>query len=555
MKPVLFITLLLSSAMSWAQRAEQPAHPKKIYVDSTGRYYQQASLPVYLMIMNSEDGKATPLKPVSRKEVLLEGHGVHTFKHENFMTKGFDEFEIYADGIAPVTAVQFSNAPAFASATRQFYGPGLSVSLSAKDEMSGLEQVFHSINGKPFENYAKASFSSEGTYEYRFYATDRTGNAEAVKTKVFTVDVTPPVSYHNFIGISSQNVISTNSSIYLTVSDTLSGIAKTFYKFDKENFRVYPGGNIPFQYLVDGDHVLTYYSIDNVTNKESEKSMKFYLDKTAPIMSADVLGDKFIVGERVYFSGRTKLKLTAVDNKSGIKDLMYSVNDQEYVKYADPFYLPNRSGIHSVKFYAVDQTNNKINDDFQHSVGVIYVDLTGPSINHAFGGTTFVKADTVFVSPKTTILLSGSDAEAGLKKITYNFDESNDELPYSGKPVAISLLGLHKLNYYAYDNVNNKNSKSTIFIVDNKGPEITYQFAVSPKDGKYPSYTSVYLAAMDAEVGTSQISYKINGGKEQLYIAPIKGFVKNKEYTIQVTATDLLGNATSMEFKFKTDRY
>jgi hypothetical protein len=552
----LCIALLTFPMLAFAQPAEQPVHAKKAFIDSVGQYYQQATMPVYLFVASSADGKPVPLRSESEHEIKIEGHGVHAFKHLNFITKGYDEFQIHADGLAPITDISFSGAPVFVNGGRTYYGTGLTVSLKSVDEMSGVEGVSYSINGNAFEKYKTSTLNKEGKYSYRYYAVDRTGNAEAVKTKFFTVDLTAPESYHNIIGISSQNVISTNSTIYLSIVDSLSGVSKTVYRFDKENYRVYPGGNIAFQYLPDSEHTLTYFSVDNVTNKETEKSVKFYLDKTAPIMSADVLGDKFIVGERVYFSGRTKLKLTAVDNKSGIKDMMFSINDGAFGKYEEPFYLPGRSGVHNVKYYAVDNTNNKVKDDFEHGVGVIYVDLTGPALSHSFSGPSFIKADTVLVSPKTKIVLTASDPESGLKKIAYSIDNSESEIPYSAKPIDIAVNGLHTLHYFGYDNVNNKNSRSSLFYVDVEGPTINAQFAVSPsKEGKHPSYTSVYLSATDKEVGAGDIWYSINGAKEQVYIAPLKGFSKNKDYTIKIKAVDLLGNVSQTEVKFKTDRY
>jgi hypothetical protein len=547
----LFICVLLSFT-GLAQT--QPEHKKKTYVDSLGRYYQQATLPVYLLISTSPDGSTEKLIPATRKEVVLEGHGPHLLKHENHVTMQNDEFTIYADGLMPVTKSSFLNAPAFLS-SRQYYGPGLNVSLASKDEMSGLQGVFHAVGGKSFEKYQPISFSIEGEYSYNYYAVDNTGNAEKVNTRNFVVDLTSPESFHHIIGISSESVISITSSIYLTITDALSGVAKTAYKFDKEPYRNYPGGNISFQYLADGDHTLTYYSVDNVTNKETEKSVNFYLDKTAPIMSADVLGDKFIVGDKVYFSGRTKLKLTAVDNKSGVKEMVYAINNDPFGKYTEPFYLPGKSGYHTVRYYAVDNTSNTVKDDFHHTVGTVYVDLTGPTISHGFVGPTFVKADTIFVSPKTAISLSGTDPEAGMKKIAFTFNNATEEITYTGKPIVLSQGGFQNLNYFAYDNVNNKNSKSTFFVLDEKGPSINYEFSAPVKENKYPAYTVLYLTASDVEVGADQIQYSINGGKALPYIGPIKGFLKNKEYTIKITATDLLGNSSVNEVKFKTDRY
>lgn len=554
MKTFYTFSFLLIGILTFGQT--QPEYPRKTYVDSLGRYYQQATLPVYILIATSRDGNAIPLQPAAKKEIFLDGHGPHALKHENPITGKDNEYIIYADGLAPVTASSFLNTPVYNS-SKVFYGPGLSITVAAKDEMSGVDGVYHSLNGDGYAQYKSISFSKEGAYTYNYYAVDKTGNAEKVNTKSFIVDLTTPATYHHIIGISSENVISSNSSIDLTTSDSLSGVSKTFYKFDKDPFKNYMGGNMLFQYLPDGEHTLTYYSTDNVTNKEAEKSVKFYLDKTAPIMSADILGDKFIVGEKVYFSGRTKLKLTAVDNKSGVKEIVYSINSDPFSKYSEPFYLPGKSGFHTGRFYAVDNTSNTANDDFHHTVGVVYVDLTGPAISQGFVGSTFIRADTVYISPKTKISISAADPEAGLKKISYILNGQGEEKTYnSGQPIDMDAAsGFQSFDYFAYDNVNNKNSKSSFFIVDTKGPEIAHQFSVSPNNGKVPSYASIFLSATDSQVGTDQIRYSINGGKEQVYISPIKGFAKGKKYTIKVFASDLLGNPSNSEISFTTDRY
>jgi hypothetical protein len=544
---------MLITAAAVAQQT--PVHEKRSFTDSAGRYFQQASLPVYLFVGNSPDGNKTPLLSTTKQEIILEGHGVHKIKHENHLTQKSDEFLIHADGQEPITISSFTNAPEFSSNGKQFYGAGLTVTLTARDEMSGIDAIYHSINNAAFGPYQTPNFTQEGAYQYSYYAVDKTGNAEKTAVKNFVVDLTPPSTYHNFISISSAQVISTNSSIYLTVTDVASGVRDTFYRFDKEVFKRYTGGNIPFQYLPDGQHTLVYFSVDAVSNKEVQKEFTFYLDKTAPIMSADVLGDKFLVGDRVYFSGRTKLKLTAIDNKSGVKQVMYSLNNESENQYTEPFYLPSRSGIHTVKFRALDNTNNSVKDDFEHSIGVIYVDLTGPALSHAFQGARFSKGDTIYIGPTSTIAISGTDPEAGLKKVTYSLDQNSTEVPFQ-KPFSVAEKGFHKISYYGYDNVNNRNAREAFFVVDTDGPEVSFQFsAPANAAGKYPSYTTIYLSAADVEVGASDIRFSVNGGKEMPYISPIRGFAKNKVYTIKATAVDYLGNKKSSVLKFSTDTY
>jgi hypothetical protein len=550
------LTFLLLVTLPFTLFGQQPEHKKKKYVDSLGRYYQQASLPVYFYVSTSPDEKPTQVLVDAKKEpIYLEGHGVHGLKHHNVKTNAIETFDIYADGIAPITRSSFSSSPTHSTEAMHYYGKGLQVALKAIDEMSGLEAVYHSLNEGAMSTYSPISVSQEGKNTYSYYAVDNVGNVEKLKIETFTVDLSAPDTYHNFVGISDEKIISTGSSIYLTTSDVLSGVANTSYHFDKEKPRGYLGGNIPFQYLADGNHTIYYSSVDKVGNTEEEKSFAFYLDKTAPIMSADILGDKFLVGEKVYFSGRTKLKLTAVDNKSGIKDVMYSINTESFQKYSDPFYLPGRSGFHTVKYYAIDNTANTSKDNFEHTVGVIYLDLTGPALSHRFEGTTFMKADSLYASPQNKLILSANDPESGLKNITYKIDGQGEETKYA-TPISITNSGKHTIEYFGYDNVNNRNSKTIFILVDDQGPTIFSQFSVAAiSENKYPSNVSLFLAATDQQIGTQRIVYSINDGKETIYAAPLSGFLKEKQYTVKVTAIDLLGNKTNKEIKFETGKY
>jgi hypothetical protein len=447
--------------------------------------------------------------------------------------------------------------------------------------MSGIKTLFQSANKTNFTAYSgKTVFESEGEQNFQFYAVDNVGNAEKAHTRTFTVDLSSPETYHNVIGIAKEKIISLSTKIYLTFSDKLSGTANTYYRIDDGKWREYEKNMIiPLDPLTDGNHTLFYYSVDNVTNKENEKSFEFYLDRTAPIMSADVLGDRFIVGDQVYFSGRTKLKLTAVDNKAGIKKTLYSVDGSDYKDYDEPFYLPSKSGLHIIRYYALDNMENEGAgnrnarfDEYKHSVSSVYVDLTGPTLSFQYLEPKFQKGDTIYITPQTRMKLSAFDPESGLQKISYTIDGVGDEITYN-QPFTIPETGRHTVNYYGYDNVNNRNISSFVMIVDNKAPDIFVNFSISPNtyenmpptadgkttgDGKlpiYPSYVTLFLAATDLQTGFDEIRYAINGEKPKPYEGLIRGFEKNKVYTVTIFAEDKLGNKSEKVIKFKTDKY
>ncbi len=550
-----------------AQTPKTPQYKGKSYVDSAGQYYQQAALPTYVYVSTSPDDAPTGLavegkQVLKKKKIQLDGHGVHYLRHHNSQTHKDESFRVNADGVAPVTAIRFLNAPQHRGGGQQYYGQGLSVTLTPSDEMSGVNGTLHTLGAAEYSDYSPLPFNTEGAYTYRYYTVDNVGNAESPKTNRFTVDLTPPRTYHNIVGISSRNVISTNTTLYLTKADSLAGVAKTLYRFDAEPYRPYTGGTIPFRYLADGDHTLAYYSVDLVSNRETENTTQFYLDKTAPIMSADVLGDRFIVGDKVYFSGRTKLKLTAVDNKSGVKKMLFSIDDAPFNAYAEPFYLPGKSGLHTVRYYAEDNTQNLTTPDvYKHTVGLIYVDLTGPALTKLYSGPVFEKGDTTYVSPLTRVSLSATDPESGLNRITYSLDGQADETVYK-QPFSLSESGSHTIQYYGYDNVSNRNVKQAVVRVDARPPDIHPSFGSTPQAAAtgdetetYPSYVTLYLAATDQETGSQSLSYSINGGPVKPYTAPVKGFRKRTEYRISIIATDWLGNRNTKEVQFKTGKF
>jgi hypothetical protein len=549
-------------------------HPKGAYVDTAHRYYQQAALPVYIYISTNPNGQnLTQLAPNEQKEfkpIYLDGHGKHYIKHTDALHNSEDKFAIYADGIAPISDIVFLTAPRHFGNGIQYYGRNLRLVLNTRDEMSGIKGLYQSLNQEAYKTYEAAlNFEQEGDFTHKFYAVDNVGNAETPKTNAFTVDLTAPKTYHSIVGISQNNIISTTTKIYLTPTDSISGVARTFFRLDNETDRLYPTRSlIPFAVLPDGEHTLYYYSIDHVENKETEQKVTFYLDKSSPIMSADILGDRFIVGDKIYFSGRTKLKLTAVDNKSGIKQVLYSVDNQDYVDYAEPFYLPGKSGLHTIRYYALDNMGNQgvgnteqRFDEYTHNVGQVYVDLTGPIMNYQYQGPTFQKGDTVYISQRTRIALSAFDPESGLQKITYSIDGETQETNYT-QTITIPQSGKHKIDFFGYDNVNNRNIKDFTIMVDNIGPEINPSFSNlrnNPENSgeypMYPSYVTLFLAATDANTGLEMIYYSINGDKELPYTGLIKGFKKNRAYAVKIRAIDSLGNEAVRTINFTTDKY
>lgn len=553
--------------------AQPDQHEPKIFNAADGKIYWNKALPVYVRISPTLDGEGTLLNSENQSDYVnplyFDTEGINYLrtrwavnpetraavapKVEVFM-------EIYADGIAPTAKDAFLQAPRYSAGGTQFYGKGLEIDLSSQDAVSGVDQIYYALDGdEAYQSYRqKRAMDREGAFTLKYYAVDKVGNAGEVQTKSFTVDLTPPVSAHDVSGLAETNVLSPGSILSLSVEDRLSGVKQLLYRFDDGEFRVYDGKSLDLSGLDDGDHTLEYYAVDQVANQEATKRFDFYYDKTAPLTASDVLGDRYAIGGQTYFSGRTKMKLTAVDNKAGVKEILYAIDDGELQVYDQPFYLPNISGNHTIKYYAIDKLSNKPSGfgEFKHDISRYYLDLSGPDLTYDYQGSNFSTRDTVFINNQTQIQLSGVDKESGLQYLSYSLDGQTEEIRY-GAPFTLDQPGFHRIEVFGYDNVNNRNVSEFFFVVDKAPPKIIPNFSVEPINQKeglqvYPEYLVLFLAATDQAVGSDKIYYQINEAAEKLYTGPIKGFKKNTNYTIKLRSIDLLGNESTNQIGFYT---
>ncbi|HEY8401225.1 MAG TPA: chitobiase/beta-hexosaminidase C-terminal domain-containing protein [Cytophagaceae bacterium] len=565
MKPsLLFIPIILLTFFQ--VKAQQPlTHKKKIYIDKNKRLYVQDSLPVYLFLSTSPDGKdAVQLQSETTPKYVnpmhFDGHGKHNLIHKDYEHEVEITFEVYSDGLPPKSACTPSDGQVFVKNNKKFASGKLKINLSASDDMSGVENIYYSINGSEFTIYnGPITADKEQEYNIKYYAVDNVGNVEKIKSETYIVDLSSPTSTHHVKGDIIDNIVSERARIELSSEDQLTGVGKIYYSIDGGTEKLY-SSPILLHTLSEGEHTIKYYGVDNLNNKENIKEYTFYLDKTGPIVAEEILGDRFIANGKEFSSGRTKIKLTAVDNKAGIKAVYYSINGGEFQLYTEPFYVPNKSGALIIRSYAVDNVMNKsINSEQTESrINASYIDLTGPELEYTFKGPLFTTRDTTFISSKTQIQLKGKDLESGLYKITYNLNKKGEKDYVDG--FIIEEQGTHVIDFFGYDNVNNSNKSNFYFFVDNTGPQIYTHFSILPI-GKninadvYPAHVGLFLSATDAYVGYEKMYYSINDGPEVLYTGMINKFQKGKSYKLKIRALDKLGNETVQDLYFETEGF
>jgi len=182
------LKLLLITAFSPLLMGQQKE--SGFYVDSLGQVYIQANLPAYFFIapdskpesrilLTSKDPKSNPM--------YFDGNGTHYIRTIDAETNKLVSFKVYADGIAPKVNLRFKNVLLKNSRKRFYVEVGSRADLLAKDNLSGVRDVFVSIDDSDFTNTKTVLFDKERDYLVKTFAIDNVGNiSDTIQYRVIT---------------------------------------------------------------------------------------------------------------------------------------------------------------------------------------------------------------------------------------------------------------------------------------------------------------------------------------------------------------------------------
>ena len=574
------ITLLF--IIYWANAQQIPEFKQKMHVDSLNHLYINKDQPVYLWLSTTQNkDSAVLLQSKESKDYVnplyLDTEGYNTVRTPSKVDKKTRKvvipksdiiFEVYADGIAPVSSLHFSGAKKHIRNKTVYYGKGLSLGIKATDRFSGVQAVYYSINGSDFKRYTdEIQFIEEKEITFKYFAVDNVGNVENLKTKVFYIDLKPPVIEKSIKGNTSMNVLSKNASIVLASHDELSGVKATYYSID---------GKMPVRYtkplpaylFSGGDHKLAYYSTDNVGNttikddsEDKEFDFDFVYDNTGPDVNLIPIGACSYKNSGIlYLSNNCKISFDATDDYTAVKKIEYSVNSKSnFHTYTDAFTMPEKNQLQYLYYRALDALDNYSKLYMQKVV----IDNKAPVSWISFDKPHFFDRDTLFINSKTAVTIHAKDNITGVKKTEYSID--GKEFNNYSNAFYIKREGFNSIKFKSTDRVENTESmKESKVVVDNSSPKIYMRFSIEKirteeYDGQelpvYPSYSKIYMAATDQHSGTAKIFYSINGGPMVDYIVNNKvskggAFTKPGLYTVKVKAIDKLGNESVEEIMF-----
>ncbi len=183
------------------------------------------------------------------------------------------------------------------------------------------------------------SYTAVGTYPVTLNVTDSTGHTGSITQNVYIGDNAPPVTNVSLFGTPGDNGWYTGNklTIRFKASDSFSGVNYTMYNLDGSGFVQYDWPIFLYSKGNEGTHTLSFYSVDNVGNKENEKTTALKIDTDAPTLTITKPKDGrmylFNFGVLVWVPGtivvgKLRSVVDASDNTSGINRVEFSLNNE-----------------------------------------------------------------------------------------------------------------------------------------------------------------------------------------------------------------------------------
>ncbi|UCG69374.1 MAG: M6 family metalloprotease domain-containing protein [Thermoplasmata archaeon] len=487
--------------------------------------------------------------------------GAHTLYYKSTDNLGQDEdtktMDIYVDITPPETTIsvgdpQYSSSPKYVTSSTEF-------NLTATDGMgSGVAYIWYKIDTGNFITYnGNFTVSTSGAHNITYYSTDNLQRDEPTKIYYIIVDNSPPTTNLS-VGVPKFREtdldpwnVTKETDFILNPIDDFSGVKITWYTIDGEYFEA-----LNFNLLghEEGPHMITWGSLDNLGNNETNPPMIVILQASSPTTNLSI-GMPIYRGLPTDFWNVTSTSTFTLTPLSsiGIIDFIWYTIDGEYFE-GDTF---NLSGYddepHSITWGSQDKLGHNETGNFI----IVLLDNTEPTSSIDFEEPTYPHNPIFNVTGYTPINLSSTDnTGCGVESIYYRiFRDSNlvlDWTEYIQGTIFFNLSdyddGFFTIAFNATDHLGNVElSKLYYLYLDNTPPSTNIDFD-NPRyrngDVGYWNVTSKTQFSLNASDSQSKVNFTWFKIDSDYFVGSsfnLSGY-DDDMYTISWGSIDNLGN-------------
>ncbi|MYL49335.1 hypothetical protein GLV98_07550 [Halobacillus litoralis] len=389
----------------------------------------------------------------------------------------------------------------------------IELSLTARDESSGVSSIEYRMNEGEWTAYdTPITIDEEGKHVIEYRSTDQAGNQEEIQTADVNLDFGSPATTMSSV---SDEWHKSNVEVTLSSSDGLSGVSRTEYRVNEEEWATYDTS-----ILVEGEgsNKVEFRSIDHAGNVEATQSKVIKVDKTAPVTTVEEVPTD-------WSNQDVELTLSSSDELSGVSSIEYKINDGEWKDYSDPIKL-DQEGSTTIEFRSIDNVGNV--EGIQNET--IKLDKTAPvtSVNGV---------PEKWANKTTEITLTSKDQWSGVATIEYRMNEG-EWTEYTG-PITFQQQGENVIDYRSVDTAGNvEEFKSLTVKYDDHAPQTS---AGDVGDKWQNSGIEISLSSTDPLSGVAKTEYRINEGEWKEYTTPVL-IDEEGSHTLDYRSIDHAGN-------------
>ncbi len=369
--------------------------------------------------------------------------------------------EVFADLTAPTIEAKVSEDHFYKEGETQYVGMRSSITLSAQDNLSGVESIEASWDGKTFFPYLKPLEADKpGQYTLFYRCTDRVGNATPAKPFNYVVDGTSPES--KLVLSNQARMTIMNGKKYLSdavaysieSADGESKVKETWVSVDDAKPQLYLK---PIYLLSEGPHKLNYYSIDRVGNKEDLKTFSVYTVAIPPKTAAVPIGKQINTGGINFAKRDFQLKLETTENVVGIERVEVKTDgDADFKPYIEPLRF-SQPGLHTVTYRSMDRAGN-IEPAKVYNVHITEI---SPETTMATAQPLVVRDGVTYSSAPNVLTFNVSNSNVGVKQTMVSVDDA-PFAPYQGPLTLNADKKVHKIAYKSVDKLDNEETVKTV---------------------------------------------------------------------------------------------
>jgi len=388
------------------------------------------------------------------------------------------EVNFKVDNTKPVSqlSIHTPRYPLDASSSPLYITSQTPIEITAEDPIvngvaSGLDTVYYRINSGTWNVYIDIfNISTEGTNTVEYYSVDIAGNKEEVESKELIVDNTAPITALN-IGIprfpltAEPLYVTSQTPLILETDEEGCGIDTTYYRIDSGTWSTYTGGE--FDLADEGTHILEYYSVDNLGNREDIKSKELTVDDSSPISSLLFSEPKKMYNDTLYISPQTDISIEAFDT-CGVAHSFYAVSSltgdtvQSWIEVIGSFNIPYTPPYYRyiISYYSEDNLGNTESPKDT----VVALDCEPPVTTLIPGSPSYqpsADSSQLYIISQTPLGFEVSDDISGVDSIYYQVDGAGwiaNRYPPSADRIEFNIEdeGTHTVEYYSVDKAGNR---------------------------------------------------------------------------------------------------